>query len=1203
MSSKTRITGSGFRRGVLRSLRTAALFAAGMAPAIGPHAAQAQPVPLDFTGGPAGTSPTGNYSVNNLESIDNVYGGVSYRIPLAALPPGRAGSSLSLPLIYNSNFYSAVQINGTSACGSQSGPTGYYTCLFPATATNTGGWSYGNHYGLELSLGPNYGGTLNCGPPSYLWYQLSAVFPDGSTHVLHLNGGTDYGGDAYYQDLPGVTPVCPSQPFHSTNSDYVYYTNDGTYLKVVIAWNSGTPCSPGYNCWTSYTWTMSFPDGTQVLGEGSQTISITDRNGNQTAVRNIDTDLGGGDAQTLQYVFEDAFGRAISVLHTLGTGSSSTDVISQTGANGSSMNWTVQWALQQLTGFVQYPCGGPAFCDTRYFQFPAVTQITFPANDETGFQPTYHFQYDTADFGQLNKVIMPSGASVQYTYTYGSSNTSYPMSPPHNPLATKAVTWCDEFDLPSPVQPTASCSSASGTQRTDNWSYIFGYTSSAITGPDNGVTTSYFPSVALSPSTGGLAGGVNAGLVYETQAPDGSTVEQQWATATPGPQSSVGNPFLQYSIHSVAASGSPSLAAVSTFQYDLNGNLTLETDNDFVAYSSIPHASGVPNLTSAPGTTLRTTSQTFVSSPTSVSDPNAYWNESSPAIRNEVSCRAITGNLIGSTATFAYDAHGNVNQELDWDSTTSGAQAPSQPACPATLIAEPATGGNAISTTRTWTNGNLMSVTDARGSTTNFTYDSNALYLTQTSGTGVPGTTAYNFDFNSGLLLSKTDYNGLTTANVYDNLNRVAQTTQSGPSGLLHMARTIYDDVNRRVATFDDNATPGDQQIVSITDYDQLGRQRLARVLESGTWTPASDDMAGIKTQTRYLYSPSLGHGYQLVSNPYRAGTSSGASGESTMGWTMSMLDRNGRTIQVQAFPGAAAPAPFGTNSSGNQATITGYSTLPSATPPVQTVTVTDPNNVQRVNSLNGIGLLTSVQEVGISQTTSYGYDALGNLWTVKPSGYGTTTCTSPQTVSVIANRSFIYDSLGRLETACNPESGTTNYTYDQNGNLASRKDGRGSMMCFGSISSNVCTPGYDAFNRPVQKTYNDSTTPPACYSYYAGQDFLQTAYTVAVNGACTAGAVNSYTWSNYDALGRPGTGVESVSGQGTWTFPSVLWTPQGQVSSITYPSGRVVNTSFDPAGKARFGDGIAEDATMKNLCGQRDVRCARGFGRDDSRR
>jgi RHS repeat-associated protein len=136
-----------------------------------------------------------------------------------------------------------------------------------------------------------------------------------------------------------------------------------------------------------------------------------------------------------------------------------------------------------------------------------------------------------------------------------------------------------------------------------------------------------------------------------------------------------------------------------------------------------------------------------------------------------------------------------------------------------------------------------------------------------------------------------------------------------------------------------------------------------------------------------------------------------------------------------------------------------------------------------------------------------------------------------------------------------------------------------------GSITSNVCTPGYDAFNRPVQKTYNDSTTPPACYSYYAGQDFQQTAYTVAVNGACTAGAVNSYTWSNYDALGRPGTGVESVSGQGTWTFPSVLWTPQGQVSSITYPSGRVVNTSFDPAGRPDLVTGSL-NATMKNYVG-----------------
>jgi RHS repeat-associated protein len=1046
-----------------------------------------------------------------------------------------------------------------------------------------GGWNYGNNYGLSLALSPTspvYGGTANCSvPSSYLWYQLSAIFPDGSSHILHLMGASDNQGNGYYQALPGAgTPPCGTY-----SGDYTYFTNDGTYVKVVIGANSGNPNCPVYTpafCWTTYTWTMYFPDGTQVVGAGSQTISITDRNGNQILVKNVDTDLGPGDVQTLQYLFQDAFGRGISVLHELGTGFAWTDIVSQTGVNGSSMSWTVQGTLQQLSGTLTYPCNGPTACQNGAIHFPAVTQIAFPANG-AGYQPIYKFTYNTSNWGQLSGVTLPSGATVQYVYTYDGQN-SYSMSPPSNPVASKSVNWCDETDLGRPVQPGTSCSSAGGTLRTDTWTYSFGATSSSVTGPDNGRTTRYFPSVALVQSglsAGTLLGGPNAGLVYETRAPDGSTVQQQWANATPAESSlPTGNPFVQYSIRWAAAGGSPSLAAVSAFQYDLNGNLTNEADNDFV--STIPFNEGVPpNLTTAPGTTLRATNQTFVNSPTGITDPNAYWNESSPAIRNEMSCHVTAGDLNGSTSTFAYDGYGNVTTELDWDSTTSSSPQ-STPSCPATLTAEPAGGGsgNALSTIKTWAYGNLTSVTDPRGNTTNFTYDSNSLYLTQISGTGSPGTIAYSYDFNSGLPLAKTDYNGLTTANTYDNLGRVAQTIQSGPSGLLHMTSTTFDDINRRVATFDDNVTPGDQQIISVTDYDQLGRQRLGRVLESGGWTPSSDDTAGIKTQTRYLYNSSLGHGYQLVSNPYRASTSSQATSgtdQYTMGWTMTTLDQNGQPIQIQAFGGALAPGPFGmTNPTGNQATTICYSTSTSGTcnssapGTVQTVTVTDPNNVQRVKALNGLGWLTSVNEAGIGQTTIYGYDSLGNLWTVTPSGYGTTACTSPQSVSVTANRGFIYDSLGRLQTACNPESGTTNYAYDQNGNLSSRKDMRGSMLCYGTISNNVCSPNYDAFNRPTQKTYNDNATPPACYSYYSGQDFLQTASTMTVNGSCAGSAVNSYTWSNYDALGRPGTGVEYVSGQGSWTFSSVVWTPQGQVSSVTYPSGRIVQTQFDSTGR-----------------------------------
>jgi len=64
--------------------------------------------------------------------------------------------------------------------------------------------------------------------------------------------------------------------------------------------------------------------------------------------------------------------------------------------------------------------------------------------------------------------------------------------------------------------------------------------------------------------------------------------------------------------------------------------------------------------------------------------------------------------------------------------------------------------------------------------------------------------------------------------------------------------------------------------------------------------------------------------------------------------------------------------------------------------------------------------------------------------------------------------RQFAYDQLGRLTDATNPEastgaqtSGTTHYTYDNNGNVNSKRDAR----------FITATMNYDALNRMVTKS------------------------------------------------------------------------------------------------------------------------------------
>jgi len=91
------------------------------------------------------------------------------------------------------------------------------------------------------------------------------------------------------------------------------------------------------------------------------------------------------------------------------------------------------------------------------------------------------------------------------------------------------------------------------------------------------------------------------------------------------------------------------------------------------------------------------------------------------------------------------------------------------------------------------------------------------------------------------------------------------------------------------------------------------------------------------------------------------------------------------------------------------------------------------------------------------TQATSYTYEAFSNLTKVTQD---------------VQTRSFTYSSLSRLTSAVNPESGTTSYTYDNNGNLLTKTDGRGVVKTFDP---------YDTLNRVKCWTYTGG--PPEARS------------------------------------------------------------------------------------------------------------------------
>jgi YD repeat-containing protein len=161
--------------------------------------------------------------------------------------------------------------------------------------------------------------------------------------------------------------------------------------------------------------------------------------------------------------------------------------------------------------------------------------------------------------------------------------------------------------------------------------------------------------------------------------------------------------------------------------------------------------------------------------------------------------------------------------------------------------------------------------------------------------------------------------------------------------------------------------------------------------------------------------------------------------------------------------------------------------------------------------------------------TTQYAYSALGQL----------TQVTQGQQV-----RRFGYDSLGRLTSQSMPEKGNLSdtFTYTDFGGIAIRTDARGI----------TATYSYDLLNRVSKIVYSDGT-PTVTYAYGAtgAANFAAGRLVTATDGA------GSETYQ-YDMLGRV-VKCTRVIGVNTY-ITSYAYTPDGRLSSTTYPSGRIVS-------------------------------------------
>lgn len=312
----------------------------------------------------------------------------------------------------------------------------------------------------------------------------------------------------------------------------------------------------------------------------------------------------------------------------------------------------------------------------------------------------------------------------------------------------------------------------------------------------------------------------------------------------------------------------------------------------------------------------------------------------------------------------------------------------------------------------------------------------------------------------------------------------------------------------------------------SRVQYDGFGRPLIASQSEDGLHF----NSANFTIHSKAIYD-GLGR-IVKATNPYRSAPAP------TDGWTRTTYDIAGRVTEAATSSGSPSTPPpdIGLPPNWTGSVLTTYAS--------EVTTVRDQAGKQRRSTVDGLGRLKMVEELNeapatsVYATTSYTYDARGNLKTVTQGVQG---------------RSFNYDGLSRLTRAENPESGVINYGYDAASNLTSKQDARGIITSY----------EYDLINRLKKKTYTGGTpaTPVVDYLYDSPSVANSKGRLTSVSNT-----VSTYSYTNYDALGRVVEYNQQTSGN-LYTM-SAVYNKAGMMTSETYPSGKVLETHYDGAGR-----------------------------------
>jgi YD repeat-containing protein len=1097
-----------------------------------------------------GLSPMAVYNVGDVDNVNPVNGNLFLNIPLLSYPQRGKQLRLNFRIYYNDKAWFIIP---TSVSGySPSGPQEY------------GIWSWWAELGPD-PLGPQvddigvYVGRdqkLNWGDDQYV-----SNTPGGSDetawtvtttlngfYVRSADGSKHYYGDGQLQTCSGNT-TCPTYYNGYGNS---YPSSDDTgYLPVGSNQYEGTA-------------TVIGPDGITYTNLSANSGKLTDPSGNS-----ITTSSTG---------WQDTIGRIIPGSYALpgysgGSNLESADPVPGVPASPASTScpsgtyqarqWTVPsmgsgatetyyLCYQQFSYQTAFDYGGSGF----WIAATDVSSNTPGGNNRPAVLlsnimlpngTSYAFSYD--QYLSLASITLPTGASISYTWQsvyFGISATS-PIS---RALLTRTINpgngeaaqvWHYQF-LPNVLTSAVNLSIVTDPNGNDVEYHLgLGGTISSESyyagcGPDDTTsgrtcsgTSTLLKSVSNTVSTYG-----NGGADEGTPSFNEEGYYEPTTTTTTWPASGNQNLVTQtvttmtplYGTCYVWASlgDVPGGQPVQPTQQEVN---PCYTTNQPYSVASYDYGSG------APGSLLKTVTTSY-----EWQSSSAYLNANLLDLPSSVVTTDGSGNRAAET-DYYYDqspsptgAYGNLTEISQWLSSGS----------PVTNETEYNTQGMPIETI------------DPKNYTTTIAYDSTGAFpktVTHPATTNnVPHVDQYVFDSNTGLTTSHTDWNGNTTTYSYinsttgapDPLNRLGQITYpsttdgtTGNAGSGYKKYTYTDTPGSLAVTEQDYQSTNGTTVTHVNDFDGLGR-----VLHTVTSDPEGPDTV----DTTYDL---LGR-VASVSNPYRY------TSDPTYGITSYAYDPLGRkTLQTQpdgtvlqwCYDGLASNGQ--TNCQSNQSSKTG--TWVDAADETYVAGKTD-RDWQQV--IDGLARMSAVVEPN-GYETDYQYNSLSDLISVTQCG---SKC--PSTSGV--NRGFSYDSLSRLISANNPESGSITYDYDSNSNLITRT-APAPNSATGSTTTITTTYTYDALNRLLSKSANDSAaTPTACYQYDTSSQAgtnpnlngrLANQWTQSSNTACptalpSSGALTSKSILAYDALGR-------VLNEQTCVYPSCTTTPSQYPLTFSY--------------------------------------------------